>query len=88
MLTKFDVCALADPVSPPQGDEQQEAVPAVQDSAPHLWRPPQPCCGEGPHCAFLPHRGAEDYQEGGWRASTLRLWAICGSTLDIVLESW
>ena len=37
-----DACGHADQVSQTKGDEQQEAVAARQDGAPHLWRPPQP----------------------------------------------
>lgn len=44
----------ADQVPQTKGDEQQEAVATRQDSAPHLWRPPQPQGGQGPHCQGIP----------------------------------
>lgn len=58
-------CALrADSLAAAQGDEQPAAVAAVQDGAPHLRGPLEPRRGQGPYRACIPHRGAEDHQEG------------------------
>ena len=58
-------CALrADSLAAAQGDEQPAAVAAVQDGAPYLRGPLEPRRGQGPYRARIPHRGAEDHQEG------------------------
>ncbi len=65
-------CALrADSLAAAQGDEQPAAIAAVQDGAPHLRRPLEPRRGQGPYRARIPHRGAEDHQEGAL------LWGTC-----------
>ena len=46
------VCA--DQIPQTKGDEQQEAVTACKDGAPHLWRTPQPQSGQGQDRESLP----------------------------------